>query len=77
EKGDHIAVWATNVPEWLLLQFGSARAGAVLVTVNTNYQSSELHYLLKQSDAKALFFIEQFRTTSYKDMVDSVKDRLT
>ncbi|MBH0158484.1 AMP-binding protein [Fictibacillus sp. 5RED26] len=75
EKGDHIAVWATNVPEWLLLQFGSARAGAVLVTVNTNYQSSELDYLLKQSDAKALFFIEQFRTTSYKDMVDSVRDR--
>lgn len=76
EKGDHIAVWATNVPEWLLLQFGSARAGAVLVTVNTNYQSSELDYLLKQSDAKALFFIEQFRTTSYKEMVDSVHERL-
>lgn len=75
EKGDHIAVWATNVPEWLLLQFGSARAGAVLVTVNTNYQLSELDYLLKQSDAKALFFIEEFRSTSYKEMVDSVKGR--
>jgi fatty-acyl-CoA synthase len=76
EKGDHIAVWATNVPEWLLLQFGSARAGAVLVTVNTNYQRSELDYLLKQSDSKALFFIEEFRTTSYKDIVDSVKSRI-
>lgn len=76
EKGDHIAVWATNVPEWLLLQFGSARAGAVLVTVNTNYQSSELDYLLKQSDSKALFFIKEFRSTSYKEMVDSVKSRL-
>jgi fatty-acyl-CoA synthase len=76
QKGDHIAVWATNVPEWLLLQFGSARAGAVLVTVNTNYQSAELDYLLKQSDSKALFFIEEFRSTSYKKMVDSVKDRL-
>jgi fatty-acyl-CoA synthase len=76
QKGDHIAVWATNVPEWLLLQFGSARAGAVLVTVNTNYQSAELDYLLKQSDAKALFFIEEFRSTSYRKMVDSVKNRI-
>jgi fatty-acyl-CoA synthase len=76
KKGDHIAVWATNVPEWLLLQFGSARAGAVLVTVNTNYQSAELDYLLKQSDTKALFFIEEFRSTSYRKMVDSVKERM-
>jgi acyl-CoA synthetase (AMP-forming)/AMP-acid ligase II len=76
EKGDHIAVWATNVPEWLLLQFGSARAGAVLVTVNTNYQSAELEYLLKQSDTKALFFIEEFRTASYRKMVDGVRGKL-
>ncbi|WNB93498.1 AMP-binding protein [Bacillus sp. NEB1478] len=76
EKGDHIAIWATNVPEWLLLQFGSARAGAVLVTVNTNYQEAELDYLLKQSDTKALFFIEEFRSTSYRKMVDSVKNRM-
>jgi acyl-CoA synthetase (AMP-forming)/AMP-acid ligase II len=76
EKGDHIAVWSTNVPEWLLLQFGSARAGAVLVTVNTNYQKAELDYLLKQSDTKALFFIEEFRSTSYREMIDSVKDRI-
>ncbi|RZT22324.1 MULTISPECIES: AMP-binding protein [Fictibacillus] len=77
KKGDHIAVWATNVPEWLLLQFGSARAGAVLVTVNTNYQSAELDYLLKQSDSKALFFIEEFRATSYRKMIDAVKERIT
>jgi acyl-CoA synthetase (AMP-forming)/AMP-acid ligase II len=76
QKGDHIAVWATNVPEWLLLQFGSARAGAVLVTVNTNYQQAELDYLLMQSDAKALFFIEEFRSTSYRKMVDGVNERI-
>ncbi|MFC7372549.1 AMP-binding protein [Fictibacillus iocasae] len=73
EKGDHIAVWATNVPEWLILQFASARAGAVLVTVNTNYQSAELEYLLKQSDSKALFFIESFRGTSYKGIIDELR----
>ncbi len=56
QKGDHIAIWANNVPEWLYLQFGSPKMGAVLVTVNTNYRSFELEYLLKQSDATTLFF---------------------
>ncbi|KSU85794.1 fatty-acyl-CoA synthase [Fictibacillus enclensis] len=72
-KGDHIAVWATNVPEWILLQFGSARAGAVLVTVNTSYQQNELEYLLKQSDAKALFLIEGFKDTSYVQMAQTIQ----
>ena len=53
-KGDHIALWATNVPDWLVVNFAAAKIGAVLVTVNTNYRSSELDYILKQSDAKAL-----------------------
>ncbi|MGC4376002.1 AMP-binding protein [Fictibacillus sp. Mic-4] len=75
QKGDHIAVWATNVPEWLLLQFGSARIGAVLVTVNTNYQSSELHYLLNQSDTKALFLIEGYRNTSYVKIALETKEQ--
>lgn len=73
QKGDHIAVWATNVPEWILLQFGSARAGAVLVTVNTSYQQAELEYLLKQSDAKALFLIEGFKDTSYVEMAQGIQ----
>ena len=55
EKGEHIAVWTTNVPEWVQLQFGTGKMGAPIVTVNTNYRSSELEYLLKQSDAKRLF----------------------
>ena len=53
-KGDHVAIWATNVPEWLLTLFASAKIGAVLVTVNTNYKVFELEYLLRQSDSKAL-----------------------
>ncbi|MCA0171846.1 AMP-binding protein [Bacillus sp. RAR_GA_16] len=65
EKGEHVAVWATNVPEWLLLQFATAKIGAVLVTVNTNYQSTELEYVLKQSDATHLFLINGFKGTSY------------
>lgn len=75
QKGDHIAVWASNVPEWLLLQFGSARAGVVLVTVNTNYRAGELAYLLKQSDAKALFFIEKYKDTDYIETVREVLEK--
>ena len=53
KKGDNIAIWAYNVPEWVLLQFASAKIGAVLVTVNTSYKSAELEYILGQSDASA------------------------
>src|SRR5262249_47970927 len=45
--GEHIAVWATNVPEWALLQMAAAKIGAVLVTVNTNYRAAELEYVLR------------------------------
>lgn len=53
-KGDKVAIWANNLPEWVYAQYGSARMGAVLVTVNTNYRSTELEYLLQQSDSTTL-----------------------
>jgi fatty-acyl-CoA synthase len=62
KKGEHIAIWANNVPEWLYLQFGSPKMGAVLVTVNTNYRAFELEYLLKQSDTTTLFLIGGVRS---------------
>src|SRR5918997_1565204 len=55
EKGDHVAVWGQNVPEWVTLQFATGKIGAVLVTVNPAYRSRELKYVLEQSDAAALF----------------------
>lgn len=67
DKGDHFAVWTTNVPQWPGLQFGSGKMGAPLVTVNTNYRSSELEYLLKQSDSRALILIDQLRDYSFID----------
>ncbi len=65
EKGEHIAVWTTNVPEWVQLQFGTGKMGAPIVTVNTNYRSSELEYLLKQSDAKTIILMENYRDHSF------------
>jgi len=60
-KGDHIAVWAANLPEWLLLQMGAAKAGLVLVTINPAYRAQELEYVLKQGDVVALFFMARIR----------------
>lgn len=57
QKHEHIAIWANNVPEWVLTQFSTPKMGAVLVTVNTNYRSFELEYLMKQSDSTTLLLI--------------------
>ncbi|MFB7304379.1 AMP-binding protein [Heyndrickxia sporothermodurans] len=68
-KNDHIAIWATNTPEWLTCQFATGKMGGVLVTVNTNYRTSELEYLLRQSDSKTIILMENYRTASYIDMI--------
>ncbi len=66
--GQHVAIWATNVPEWILLQFATARVGAILVTVNPAYRTYELEYVLRQSDAVALFLIDRFKSSDYFQM---------
>jgi len=76
KKGDHIAVWAYNAPEWVFLQFASAKIGAVLVTVNTYYKSHELKYLLEQSDSTSLFLVEGFKDVNYIDMVYKILPEL-
>ena len=73
-KGDHVSIWSTNVPEWPILMFSLAKIGAVLVTVNTNYKSHELEYLLKQSDSKAIFLIDKFKTSEYFNWLKKVLD---
>ncbi len=60
-QGDRVAVWAHNIPEWLLLEFGCSLAGIVLVTVNPAYRASELQYVLTQSRAQTLFVVNDFR----------------
>lgn len=72
EKGDHVAIWATNVPQWLLTLFACAKIGAVLVTVNTNYKVFELEYLLRQSDSKALVMISGTRHSDYVEIVNDL-----
>src|SRR5207253_294512 len=61
DKGDHIAVWAANIPEWLLIQIAAAKAGLVLVTINPLLRGAEIEYILKQGDIRALFFMASIR----------------
>ena len=61
QPGDHVAVWAHNLPEWVLLEFGCALAGMTIVTVNPAYQASELQYVVSQSNSKALFVVDDHR----------------
>jgi fatty-acyl-CoA synthase len=77
QKGDHVSVWTTNLPEWVYLQFGLGMIGAVLVTFNTNYKSHELEYILNQSDSIALVLMEGYRDTNYFDIVNSVMPELS
>lgn len=72
KKGDHVAIWATNVPEWLITLFATAKIGAVLVTVNTNYKVFELEYLLRQSDSKVLVMIDGFKDADYVGIVNEL-----
>ena len=60
-KGDHVAAWAINLPEWPLLMMGAAKAGLVLVTINPVLQAAEVEYILKQGDVRALFFMARVR----------------
>src|SRR5437764_10828929 len=60
-KGDHIAVWAANLPQWPLLQMAAAKVGLVLVTINPVLRAAEVEYILKQGDIRALFFMARVR----------------
>ncbi|MFT4630295.1 MAG: fatty-acyl-CoA synthase [Dinoroseobacter sp.] len=71
-QGEHIAIMAPNIPEWVLMEFGSAMAGLVLVTVNPSYQPEEIEYVLKQSNAVGIFVLPEFRGNKMLESVQQV-----
>lgn len=75
-RGDHFGVWATNVPEWVLLQFATARVGVVLVTVNPAYRPAELAFVLRQAEIQGLAVIDRFKTTDYQAILREVVPEL-
>lgn len=72
KPGYHVAVWATNVPEWFLTFWATVKIGAVLVTVNTAYKASEMEYLLRQSDTHTLVMIEDCRDSNYREIMQEL-----
>ena len=72
EKGSHVAIWATNYPEWIVLMYATAKIGATLVTVNTNYKIFEAEYLLRQSDTDTLVMMEGLKDTNYTDIINEL-----
>ncbi len=69
KPGDHVAVWATNVPQWFITFWATTKIGAVLVTVNTAYKIYEAEYLLRQSDAHTLVMIDGYKDSDYVGII--------
>ncbi|MCL2148896.1 MAG: AMP-binding protein [Methanomassiliicoccaceae archaeon] len=65
QRGEKVALWATNVPHWVALQFATAKIGAILLTINTNYKSAEIDYVIRQSETENIFIIDGCKDTDY------------
>ena len=64
-KGSKVGVWAKNVPDWMTFMFATAKIGAVLVTVNTNYKAAELEYIMKNADIHTMCMVNGYRDSDY------------
>lgn len=69
KPGDKVGIWANNVPDWSTVMFATAKIGAILVTINTNYKLSELEYLLQNADIQTLFLVDGYRDSDYIQML--------
>ncbi|MGI9608830.1 MAG: AMP-binding protein [Acidimicrobiia bacterium] len=73
EPGDRVAIWAHNIPEWLMVEFGCSLAGVVLVTINPAFRTQELAYVLKQSRSQTLFVVDNFRGSPMQATAEEVQ----
>src|SRR5476649_1153328 len=76
EAGDRVGIWSPNRSEWLLTQFATARIGAILVNINPAYRLSELAYALNKVGCKAVIAAEQFKTSKYLEMLQTLAPEL-
>ena len=76
EARDRVGIWAPNCAEWVLLQFATAKIGAILVNINPAYRSHELAYVLRQAGVRLLVSAESFKTSDYRAMIDEVRGDL-
>jgi fatty-acyl-CoA synthase len=73
ERGERIGMWAPNCPEWTIVQYATAKIGAILVNINPAYRTHELAYVLKQSGVRTLVSATAFKTSDYVGMVEEVR----
>ncbi len=71
-KGERVAIWAPNCARWTIVQYATAKIGAVLVTVNPAYRTHELAYVLNQSGVRTLIAVTKFKTSDYRSMISEV-----
>ncbi|MFT5691097.1 MAG: fatty-acyl-CoA synthase [Oceanicoccus sp.] len=76
DEGARIAVFANNVPEWILLELACGLAGVILVTVNPAYQKRELKFVLEQSQSEAIYYVSDFRGNPVQEIADVVCDEI-
>ncbi|MCX3287648.1 AMP-binding protein [Streptomyces sp. NEAU-H22] len=75
-KGDRVGIWAVNCPEWVLVQYATARIGAIMVNINPAYRTHEVEYVLKQAGVSLLFASLSHKTSDYRAMVEQVRGRV-
>ncbi len=75
-KGDKVGVWATNIPDWPILMFACSKIGAVLVTVNTNFKTAELEYLMENADIHTMCIMNKYRDSDYVAIINEVVPEL-
>jgi fatty-acyl-CoA synthase len=75
ERGDRVGIWAPNCAEWVLVQYATAKLGAILVNINPAYRTTELEYALNQSRCRLLVAARGFKTSDYVAMVEEVRPR--
>ncbi|POX63365.1 AMP-binding protein [Streptomyces sp. Ru62] len=74
-KGDRVGIWAVNCPEWVLVQYATARVGAIMVNINPAYRTHEAEYVLRQSGVSLLVASLSHRTSDYRAMAEQVRGR--
>src|SRR5207244_5530284 len=74
-KGDRVGIWSPNRYEWVVIQYATARIGAILVNINPAYKTAELSYALQQSGTSVLLLARAFRTADYVAMLEEVRGR--
>ena len=74
KQGDRVGIWSPNCYEWTLLQYATAKIGAIMVNINPAYRTSELIYVINQSGISYIFAAPQFKSSNYKKMIDDARE---